>query len=491
MSLHVSKDYELFKQNINKILEEVTKKRYEILEPTKDEMVNVYEIIIDFIKQTKRKVYGGYALNAIVKDKNKDDAIYSEIDMPDIDFYSPEPILDLMKLCNILYDKGFKTVIGQEAMHKETYSVYVNQNLYCDISYVPRNIYNKMPFKEINGINYIHPHFMMIDYLRMITDPMISYWRIEKVFNRFIILQKNYQLPTNNSPIDIIGSNNNLDYALDIIYKYLLNKKTTAVIGFYAYNFYLNKSGILTEKKKNLKILDVPYYEIISTNYRDDARELISLLKKNCAGKIKDIEYYPFFQLTGFSVEIFLDDDLIARIYNHNKRCIPFFDINAERFYNNKVEYDLKNKIRIGTYMLTFLFSLIQVMISRTNDDNDTKNLQYTIMSHMIEYRNYFFETNKKNIFDDTIFKDFVIDCMGDTIEPAREKRIINALKKKQNKRYNFRYEPEIERKEPETNFVFTNSSGNPIKKDSNKKLLDIIKDEDIYQIEEDEDDKK
>jgi len=214
-------------------------------------------------------------------------------------------------------------------------------------------------------------------------------------------------------------------------------------------------------------------------------------LKKTCAGKIKDIEYYPFFQLTGFSVEIFLDDDLIARIYNHNKRCIPFFDINAERFYNNKVEYDSKNKIRIGTYMLTFLFALIQVMISRTNDDNDTKNLQYTIMSHMIEYRNYFFESNKKNMFDDTIFKDFVIDCMGDTIEPAREKRIINALKKKQNKRYNFRYEPEIERKEPETNFVFTNSSGNPIKKDSNKKLLDIIKDEDIYQIEEDEDDKK
>ena len=35
---------------------------------------------------------------------------------------------------------------------------------------------------------------MYIDYLRMITDPINNYWRLEKIFEKFYLLQKYYPL---------------------------------------------------------------------------------------------------------------------------------------------------------------------------------------------------------------------------------------------------------------------------------------------------------
>ncbi|NDB83644.1 MAG: hypothetical protein EB127_13110, partial [Alphaproteobacteria bacterium] len=62
----------------------------------------------------------------------------------------------IKELCDKIHAAGFKPVLGQEAQHKETYSVYVNYQLYCDITYVPNKIYNKIKFIEIDNIRYVH-----------------------------------------------------------------------------------------------------------------------------------------------------------------------------------------------------------------------------------------------------------------------------------------------------------------------------------------------
>ena len=113
-------------------------------------------IIKKFIIEKKRKIYGGYALHLLLLEKNKSTIIYEENDIYDIDFYSPEPIIDLKELCDKIYAAGFKPVLGQEAQHKETYSVYVNYQLYCDITYMPNNIYKKLRFMFINICNSIN-----------------------------------------------------------------------------------------------------------------------------------------------------------------------------------------------------------------------------------------------------------------------------------------------------------------------------------------------
>lgn len=466
MSLYKSSDIALLNDNINKITEQIARKKLEIFEPTKTERDKVMNIILDFIKDNKRKVYGGYALNELIKDKKPQDAIYKDYDTPDIDFYSPDPINDIINLCDKLFKAGLKPVLGKEALHKDTYSIFINYTLYCDISYVPKNIYHKMPFKEINYINYIHPHFMLIDYLRMIADPLVSYWRIEKAFKRLYLLNNLYPLPHVKNNIKTPKPDDNINYALNIILDYLKTKSSCVVIGLYAFNHYLESSGVLKQKTKtNFNLVNVFYYEFISTNYKSDVLELLDMLKlKFQSDSITYIEYYNFFQFTGYFTNIYYEKNLIATIYHNNNKCLPYHIIK-----------NLDNsKITIGSFPLLLCFILINIMRIRANNDDTYKDMFYGIASHLVEARNLFFIKNNKNIFSDTIFKDFIIECIGFTQMPDREQRLLLEERKKNNKKYMFKYDPETDTKII-PNYFFQNSSGNMINKKKNLKLTDYV----------------
>ena len=56
-------------------------------------------------------------------------------------------------------------------------------------------------------------------------------------------------------------------------------------------------------------------------------------------------------------------------------------------------------------------------------------------------------------------------------------------IEKKKNKRYIFTYDPSTEYKTPESNYIFANSSGNPINKNKNLKLSNVE-----YNMDEEED---
>lgn len=484
MSLYKSSDVELLVNKLPEMQDEIENRKLDLYEPYREDRKKITQIIVNYAKENKRKMYGGFALNAIVSDRDKKDAIYKEEELflHDIDFYSPEPILDWKKICNLIYDAGYKFIYGREAQHKETYSITAGKVVFCDITYVPRNIYNKMPFKEINGHYYIHPNFMTIDYMRMITDPISSYWRIDKAFSRFVTLQKHYPLPHNNNPINISGSTPSLDYALDTVHKFLINRKSTITMGFYAYNYFINESGILNDKSnKKIKLLDVPYFEIMSINYRDDALELKKLLmEKLPSGRIKFEEHYPFFQFTGHSVNIYLEDDLIATIYDYNKRCSPYYDVKAIKFEKGKAISE-NGLIRIATFPMVLMYALIVIMRARTNDDNDTKTLYHTFISHIIDARSYYLTKNKKTIFDDTPFKDFVINCIGESITPELERKLTIEHRKKKGKKLTFSYDPSTDYQgNPDNNYVFSNTSGNKINVSKNLKLADVKYEEEI-----------
>jgi len=166
-------------------------KKKDLLIPSFDNIKNVQKVIYDFIIHKKRKIYGGIAINALIKLKEPNDQIYNENDIPDIDFYSPEPINDIIELCNILH-KNYDYIHAREALHSETYVIRYYYHEMCNVSYVPLNIYNKIPFITINNIIYTHSNFLAIDCLRMFADPMNSYWRIDKTFERFQKLNTYY-----------------------------------------------------------------------------------------------------------------------------------------------------------------------------------------------------------------------------------------------------------------------------------------------------------
>lgn len=471
MSLYVKEDIDLLSKNIDEINEKIERKQLEMYEPNNKERKDITNIILDFVRKNKRKIYGGYALNNLVIDKNKKEGFYKDYQTPDIDFYSPSPIEDLINLCNILNKAGYKRVIGKEARHIDTYTIFVNFQLYCDITYVPKNIYNRMPFKEVDTINYIHPFFMAIDYLRMITDPLASYWRIEKSLKRMVLLQKHYPLPIINKPIEIINSTPDLDKAVNLITDFLINNKSCIVIGFYAYDYFVAKSET---KNKNIKQITIPYHEIISTNYKTDFDEINNLLKKIFGpDRISHKEYFPFFQFTGYSVELLIDNEVVCIIYSHNNKCLPYLTLPAVNFTKDNLTKS-KGEIIIGTFSLTLLYSQIMTIKYRVINDRRMIEVCMTVVSHLINIRNEFFKKNNKNIFDETIFKDFVIECIGDGMPLDREISLRYEERRKNNKKIQYMYDPSKEVKTAESNHNFSNVSGNEIRNEKNLRLTEF-----------------
>lgn len=454
--MSISSDFneKLLQDNLEEILKKTKEAQLKVFEDMvlPEEIIKVYSIIKEYIKKNKRKIYGGYGLNELLKDKNPESAIYKEnLENPkDIDFYSTDPIYDFINICNELHKAGLKFIMGQESLHRETYSIKVKNIEYCNISYVPKNIYNKMPFKEIDGYYYVHPYFMMIDMLRMFTDPLTSFWRLPKgIYSRFLLLEKYYPLPQNLNKKIFFPKHKELgEKALEIISKFIKDRKSTVLIGFMIYNIYLEES------RSNNKKINIPYYEIISTDYKTDVLELLELLKENISPEyVRYEECYPFFQFIGYSVNIYVDDELVAKLYHNNNKCIPYVEVNRNR---------------IGTFHLICQFMLIDIVKARVNDED--KDVYFTALSHIIAFRNKYLKDNKKTIFDKTIFEEFVIDCIGISLSNQMEKKLLIKHRKETGKRYIIRYDPSDKVIEP-YNYIFANSSGNIINKKSNLKI--------------------
>ena len=474
----VSTQDEQFKENYPKIMKKIGKKKLEEMEPTIDEITKVNEIIINYIKQNKRKVYGGYALNKLLIAKNPSLAIYDELDTPDIEFYSPDPLGDLVKLCDKLLESGFKTVIGQEAQHKETYSIFVNYQLYCDISYMPSNIYTKARFIQMDGFNLIHPWFMTIDYFRMFTDPLVSYWRLEKHFARYLKLQKTYPLPLINKPLEIKPfKHDNIHSTINLLEDYLSSLHGIIFTGFYAYNYYLEFTKYYNKDQRFTQI-QIPYLEVYSTNYIEDGLKIIEYLKslsEQISSKISHKEFYPFFQFYGFNTVYYFEMDgtliPILYLYSNNNKCISFKTTPYIKFDNIKLKSSkVQNKtIDIGSFDFNILHALIILVKVRIDDDNDWNDILYTLINGFVNFRKYYFGEQKKTLYDDTIFEGFVVECKGESIPPDREKRMLIQLRKKLGKPSIYRYEPGVS-KQP-SQYYFSNSSGNEIKNNKNLKL--------------------
>lgn len=443
------------------------KKLYEY-EPTIHEIREVQKIILDYIKKHGRKIYGGYALNKLLIKKDPSLAIYDdELDTPDVEFYSSKPLEDLVAICDILHEKGYKQIMGQEAQHKETYSIFVNQHLYCDISYIPSNINNKARFIEIDGIKYIHPHFMMVDYFRMFTDPMTSFWRLDKHFNRFLKLQKSYPLPKITKEL-VIKSNKtkNINKILNKLENYLSEKDNLVFTGFYSYNYYLYEN-------KSKDYIYIPYYEVFSSEYVKDGLDIIKFVESLQDEKITRKEFYPFFQFYGYNTVFYYDGNPILYLYSNNKKCLQYKTVDYIEFKNNNDNSSdaikKKSKINIASFDFNILHTLIMLVKVRVDENNDMNDTLYKLLNGYINQRTKYLEKHKKTIYDDTIFASFVIECKGETIQPDRERRLTLQVRKSLKKPLVFRYEPGISTKVPKYNFM--NSSGNAINNEKNFKL--------------------
>ena len=437
-------DIDHVKKNIHAIQETSLINFRTKYEPTISEYKEVRNHILEYIKINKKIIYGGYAQNKLIEVKDENDIFYKETDTPDIEFYSYDPVNDLVELCNFLYEKKMKYIEGKEGVHNGTYKIFVNFENYCDISYISKNIYTSMKFIEINNIRYAHPHFMYIDFYRIFTDPNSFSFKLDKSFNRYIKLYKYYPIKKHEST-DIKIEKTSSEILL-IIRKKIIHNSNYIIVGKYAYNYYINKI--------NGNLLNVDYYEFITLDFNEEVKKILLKLNKYFNNKITTKEYTPFFEFFGRRIEFYLNNKLILKVYDNNHRCIVY-------------HFSEKKKCYFGTnqLVLLFLFSNYNYEVINRNKIDETNNL--IMIYNFILCKNKYLEIKNKTVLDKTPFEDFIINCNGISLNPLRESFLERQNKKKKGLRPMFRYEPS-EKKTNISTFIFENTSGNLIINDKN-----------------------
>jgi len=480
MEIFTKADEEVLNEKIDDIIKDISIYKMKFADPSREEIDKWVNIVMDYIRKKKRKIYGGTAHNAAIVAKNKDDAIYDETHLPDIDFYSPDPLTDIIELTNIFFDKGYKDAHGKEAIHGATYKIYVKNENVADVSYMPSNIYNRIPFLEIDGVNYVHPSFVWIDVFRLYTDPIYSAeLRWKKMISRVRTLSKYYPIPKATSPLpktpdDSIKRSQNILDIQKTIHRYFTGKDTIFMYGRYAYNEYL----IASEIKDNIyKIIDVPYYEAVSINYIDDTTDLIKLLKSthsNDAIEIVKTEHYPFGEFWGYGTYIKYRDIVLAHIVTNNDRCVFSKSVPCYQFEKGEAIKDTsKCNIKICAYDSNFLMTLCLKMWARVNNDKETENFYNIMLSHLLTMKNYYLNKHKKTILDDTLFQELLItDCKGEVIDPRKEAAKERSKRKAEGKPAIYEYRPVNKKLSKPSDYRFPNRSGNTINNLKNFKII-------------------
>jgi hypothetical protein len=404
--LYSSEDETLLDDKICDIEKQADKIRRIKVDPTEKENRTILSFVDKYIVENKRIIYGGIAHNEAIGLKNINECFYNDEDIPDYDFYSPDPMRDIKFIADALFKNGFEHIYCRDALHAETFSVTVKGVIYCDITYMPPNIYYKIPTIKIKNKKYIHPHVAMIDYFRMFTDPLHSTFRWQKAMKRFMLLWNHYAIPNYNISLPY---SRDASRAIDKMRNLLINKMVKLnfiFVGDMVHNYYL-------------KLINEPTFVnshivCISTNFKKDAQYLYGELKQLFGNKMSVVEYYPFFQYTGRSVMFTLDNNLIIRIYDNNNMCVPYINITY-----NKIE-----NVKIGTFPLIIMYYLIDSIRSKLHDHDTYKNM-YSRICRIIEIRNKYLKYHNKTIFDKTPFSEFTVDVLG-TMMSIHYKKILS-----------------------------------------------------------------
>lgn len=490
-------DFNEVNEKLPTIIEKAVEYAGNVIVPTIDERRRVIDVVRKFIRDNGKIVYGGTAIDEAIREASKGtDSIYKTDYSADIEFYSSEPVKDVVDLSNILYKAGFEFVSSQEAQHEETYNLHVNFKLYCDISYVPNRILRGIKTLVIDGIKYAHPHFIFIDQLRIFNQPLTAAeQRWMKTFPRMYKLLKYYKIEFFDNKINIDNPTDETNVYINDVKNYLTSdeiKGSCLITGFKAYNYFIaramNNSTNLTKQSslarpnnsknphiKQIKstdnenavfdrmLINVPYLEIISVSYRDSVEKIYNFLRAQVADPLELTfeEYYPLFQFTGYSVIIKYRNNSIIKIMEADGFCVPHLKTNS------------------GLIYVSYQYLLMHILVSKFRSHLDKDQKMYfnygVIFSNLIDARNRFLDRTGKGVINDTVFGEFKISCCGSTASYSRTSRL-RAIERHRKGKRPFRYDPQAffaQSVESQAKFdplahMFRNTSGNQIRNEKN-----------------------
>ena len=411
---------------------------------------DIIKILEEFLRKKKLICYGGTAINNILPPAVQ---FYDrDIDIPDYDFYSPNALSDSKELANIYLKNGYDEVEAKAGVHYGTFKVYVNFIPIADLTFLEKEIYNKLSDEAItiSGIRYCPPNFLRMNMYLELSRPMGDVSRWEKILKRLILLSKYY-------PIKFKKTCNEIQYQRNInsliksnenifeITRDILSRQDIVFFGGFAaslYSKYMDTNNPITKK--------IPDFDVLSENPENSAQMLIEELDmKGLSMELKD------------GIGEIIPEHAIVKL---NKIPIVFFYKPIACHSYNIVKIG-KNKVKIATIdtILTFYLAFMYVGLPYYNKD------RLLCMAKLL------FDVEAKNrLSQKGILKRFSINCYGHqkSLEEIRAiksdnfKRLKGKSNSKEYEMWFLKYNPSIKKSKTKSK---TKSKKNKTKSKKNK----------------------
>lgn len=169
------------------------------LDPMYHEAKRAIDITKKFIADRGLVCYGGSALDFAARLQGSKIYDDTELDLPDLDFYSIDPYKDACDLADILFQNGFPRARCIKAIHIGTFRVDCGSNHWvADVGYCP--VLNELKTLKYEQMLIVDPIYQRIDMHRALSHPYdnppqeVIFNRLKKDIERFNIINGLYPM---------------------------------------------------------------------------------------------------------------------------------------------------------------------------------------------------------------------------------------------------------------------------------------------------------
>jgi hypothetical protein len=358
------------------------------------EIIYALDIIEQFLRRRKRVCYGGTAINAVLPKKLR---FYDETkDLPDYDFFTPDPETDVEEVVLELKKAGFSEVVQRIGMHAGTFKILVNFIPIADISKLDPDLYKIVYQRSIvrEGIHYTDPDFLrMMMYLEL-SRPRGEVSRWEKVFERLSLLnaafppkvcKKTVEEITGRVRMPTILRKEVLNYVLDNN-RILMGAEVIALYDWMLHKKYKKKPSVQWFLHKNGMLVFLSPQAVRDAILLKDSLNNDSVMIETLRGK-----------------EDIVPERVLLQF--HNKPFLMIVQESACHSYN-EIPLQEGRKLRIGT-----LETLLTLYYALDLFTEDKKYLQFSMLcltQKLVEMGNAFYRLGS-----DAPIPVFSIECSG------------------------------------------------------------------------------
>lgn len=378
-----------------------TEKKQGMEKVNNEDVKKMLVIVEDFLRKKKLICYGGTAINNILP---KYAQFYKrDIQIPDYDFFSPNPIDDAKELANIYYKNGYTDVEAKSGVHFGTFKVFVNYIPIADITFLHPKIYNSISRDviKINGLRYAPPDFLRMSMYLELSRPDGDVSRWEKILKRLALLNKYHPLKTKNcDKVDFSKNGNSPTSKLNTnIRNNLIDQ---GVVFFGGYSTYLY-SKHMNEKEKS-HVNTIPDYDVLSEEPKKCADILIERLHDSGYKDTKIVVHEEIGEIIPLHYEVNVN----------NKSYVFIYEPIACHSYNKINIGDKEVNVATIETILSFYLAFIYANERHYNKDR------------LLCISKYLFDVIEENkLTDKGLLKRFTINCYGkqNTLEDIRSEK--------------------------------------------------------------------